>query len=493
MIKTISTTLLIKILLLFPALLFSKTLNIEILPLSTKLSALYKIDKKENGYDITYLFKNNLRSPQKIPDIKIGYINLSPKKYIYVLNTANFLNLTKRKPKPKILINESKELYYPISYSPVIVAADDKKAVAAAVLTNFPKDRWALGGEIHKTKKGYIFVFTNENKKILKPNEEFKTVISVREANKKDWLSALKPYKEYFNSTFTKNPPKKDLQTILGIDLSYIGAAGEIGNERGYNSHTRLDLYGLNGKNPKYHKTFLKGLIDYCLKNKIKRVMLWAISGEYFKNCKRKHCFDTNYPPQFMSNLPPKIKKSIDLLKTLNKYGISYGFWWGRSGEVPIKNAKILQPNQWNPQKVIPLNPLEKNHLKFALREIDLAVKRGAKEIGLDAYARISPSFQIKWLKFLKERYPNVKFWVEGVMSDYLHTQASLFLQPKNGFFNPSLSPVTSPPLLASYLNPDSEIILYLKYEPDKKYIQKTLQLGFSPLITPYESNIFRQ
>ena len=492
MTKTTSIMRLIKILTLLSLALFAKEdYSINIFPFKTSLEVFYKIKKLKNGYDIEYQFKNKSNKSLKIPNIKIGYINLNAKNKIYILNTANSLTLEPRKIEKNLWINGSKELYYPISYSPVIIAADSKNAFGASIKTNFLKDRWAIGGKIEKTKLGYIFIFTNENKKSIKPKENFKVLISFRKSPKNRWLDSLKPYKEYFDKQFTKNYPPKDTRAILGLDISYIGAAGDKNNKRGYNYHTRLDLYGLTGENQKYKKSFLKSLIESMKKNNFQRLMLWGISGEYFKNCKKKHCEDTNYPPQFISNLPKKLSQSIEKIKDLKKYGMDYGFWWGRSGEIPIKNFEVIKPKDWNPDFLIPLNPIKKEHFRFAVNEMDIAYSLKAKEIGLDAYLKIEPSFQIKWLDFLKKRYKNMKFWIEGSVTDYLHTRASLFLQPENKFFNPLKTKISKPPALANYLNPNAEVIVYL-HTNDRKYIKELINLGFTPLIVPLESNIFR-
>ncbi len=492
MTKVTYITLLIKIIPLLALSLFAKEpYSINIFPFSTKLKVFYKVDKNRNGYDITYIFKNDSKTPLELPNIKIGYIFLNPKKYIYVLNTANSLNMQRRAISKIIYINGSKELYYPISYSPIIAAGDEKNAFCACVLTNFLKDNWAIGGKIEKEKKGYVFIFTNENKKRVKPNESFKIKIAFRKTKRDKWIEGIKPYKEYFDKTFQKDYPKKDTKKILGVEFSYIGAARDKGNERGYNYIIRADLYGLDGKNPRYNKSFIKALLEKMKKEGFKKVMFWALSGEYFKNCQKRHCKDTNYPPQFMENFPKKIEKSINKLKILKKYGIDYGFWWGRSTKIPVKGDQVLKPNQWNPQKTIPLNPLNKEHLNFAIRQMDFAKRIGATQIGLDAYMAIDSKFQLKWIKFLKKRYPDIKFWIEGSVTDYLHTKASLFLQPKNPFFNPLREKISKPPVLANYLNPNAEIILYLPGERNISYIKKVQNLGFTPLIVFNNSNVF--
>jgi len=109
MTKVTYITLLIKILPLLALSLFAKEpYSINIFPFSTKLKVFYKVDKNRNGYDITYIFKNDSKTPLKLPNIKIGYIFLNPKKYIYVLNTANSLNMQKRAISKTIYINGKK-------------------------------------------------------------------------------------------------------------------------------------------------------------------------------------------------------------------------------------------------------------------------------------------------------------------------------------------------------------------------------------------------
>ena len=71
-------------------------------------------------------------------------------------------------------------------------------------------------------------------------------------------------------------------------------------------------------------------------------------------------------------------------------------------------------------------------HKNFAKNELNLALNRGAKEIGLDAFTNMKLSDQFTWIKRMKQLAGDgVKFWEESVMSDYLHTELSLFLLVK--------------------------------------------------------------
>jgi hypothetical protein len=245
--------------------------------------------------------------------------------------------------------------------------------------------------------------------------------------------------------------------------------------------------------------------------SELKRVMFWQIGGSYCyedKNQTVEYNNDynsaRNIPAQFMSNIPKKAEVILtNIIDTFD--GIDYGFWWGRSGQIPYKNGDVIDVDSWNPDEVVTFDLNNQKHKNFAENELNLALNRGAKEIGLDAFTNMKLSDQFTWIKRMKQLAGDgVKFWEESVMSDYLHTELSLFLQPNttNYAHVDDLNRLyTQRPILADYLNPDAEVIIMfqgvnsdgkirgevplgkIKDDGQESYIERLMRLGFTPLL----------
>jgi len=462
----------------------------------------YQIIKRSGGVDIKYNLYNPTDRQQPIPDFVVdGLVFNNKKKYLNILNTNYFQYMHKRSFSEETFVKKhyfdvnGADYVYPDVYSPVIVVDDSLYSIGSSLMFNYQKDQLQPHMRVYKLKNRlWRYSYCNIDNRMLLPDEKLDVILTLRFAENQNWLYTLYPYKKYFNSIYGKdqNIIQKDLNPISGILLSYGSVAYENYlkcqkkekncdtnslnisryNLYGYNYYIRPDLYGLDD--------FVTVYINKLKKSGFKRVMIWALSGQYWRCPKSKikkidgflEC-STNYPPQFISSESKKVRETLLSLKKIGDNNISLGIWWGRSGEVP-------KPFSWNPHSVIPFDLSNNYHRNFYNSELDLALNIGTDEIGLDAFANMKTESQLSWLKYIRKKYPNLKLYNEGTVCDFLHTQTSAFLQPQ--ILNPK--EIKDRAYLMEYLNPNAEIIIYYPHKiPDLKQLQRVIDWGYTPLI----------
>jgi len=476
----------------------------------------YDISEQTGGVDIAYTIANNTASAQNLPDFLVAglrYDAQTQNDSLYILNTSTHpylhrrqLNETDFQNNGYFNINADVESPYPRIYSPVIVAHDDDFAVGSALQFNYTTHQIRPVMQVQMDANGrWSHVYKPDSRSAqVGTGETWQVTLSVRFATPHNWLLTLHPYKTYFDAQFSaqRDIVPRDSRPISGVNLSFGSAARENyqncldnggcaepideqtiidHNLRGYNYYIRLDRDGLDGLepgDPQFVTTYVQRLLD----GGYERNMLWAMGGQFWdcppEQVSGNNCY-TNIPHQFMSDLLSNVENTLNALDKFEQNGIDLGFWWGRAGQVPV-------PWQWNPDHMVPLDVNDPNHVNPTDQELDLAVARGAKAIGLDAYANIPVSSQLSWLAHLKSSAPNVDFWTEGSTMDYLHIKASIFLQPENQWSAGDLADeeIAQPHLLAQYLNPGAEVIVYMGTTGNThEYIQRLVKWGYTPLI----------
>jgi len=476
----------------------------------------YGISEQTGGVDIAYTIANNTASAQNPPDFLVAGLRYDAQTQddsLYILNTSTHpylhrrqLNETAFQNNGYFNINADVESPYPRIYSPVIVAHDDDFAVGSALQFNYTTHQIRPVMQVQMDAGGrWSHVYTPDSRSAqVGAGETWQVTLSVRFATPHNWLLTLHPYKTYFAAQFSaqRDIVPRDSRPISGVNLSFGSAARENyqncldnggcadpideqtiidHNLRGYNYYIRLDRDGLDGLepgDPQFVTTYVQRLLD----GGYERNMLWAMGGQFWdcppEQVSGNNCY-TNIPHQFMSDLLSNVENTLNALDKFEQNGIDLGFWWGRAGQVPVSW-------QWNPDHVVPLDVNDPNHVNPTDHELDLAVARGAKAVGLDAYANIPVSSQLSWLAHLKSSAPNVDFWTEGSTMDYLHIKASIFLQPENQWSAGDLADdeIAQPDLLAQYLNPGAEVIVYMGTTGNThEYIQRLVKWGYTPLI----------
>ncbi len=477
----------------------------------------YKIVEKRGGVDIEYIVKNPTSSEQNIPDFIVDgltFANTYRNGSINILNTLNFQYMHKRKFSEKVFLDfngfdvNGDNHVYPEVYSPVIVANDFDYSAGSSLNFNYQKDFLQPHMRVFRGDNGlWRYCYADIENRKLAPKEELRLTLSIRFAKAKNWLYTLYPYKKHFNSLYAKdrNIVPKDLRPISGILLSYGSAAYENYvecqkneimcedsedsiqkyNLYGYNYYIRPDLYGLDGANEDHNnKKFVTTYINKLKKSGFKRAMIWTVTGQYWKCPKAKQAMNdgyfectTNYPPQFITPPSKKVANSLNSLKKFSQNGINLSLWWGRSGQVPT-------PYKWNPDDVVSFDINNKKDFKFYKNELKKASSLGVKEIGLDAFSNMDRRYQLTWLKVIRKAYPHIKFYNEGSVCDFIHTQTSAFIQPQNPWVSHGFGPIKERALLMDYLNPNAEVIAYYpESTPTISYLQKIINLGYTPLL----------
>ncbi len=483
---------------------------------------------KKDGFDVVVTIKNTTLKYQEMVDFYIPGIYLEDKTSLNILSTNTHLYMQKRsiediqhlnpyfsvgslirKNKSGDLIED--ECYYGADtftpYAPVIVAADKNIAVGTSLMypfLSYKDDRKDGSGKFHVLKNkfypkmriykdqdswryAYIFPKSPPLKSMIAPGKEYVFVIPVRFKKAKKYIQTLAPYKKFLHTLYADQKSlKKDLSPILTINFAFYGSVTDQ-NKRGWawglekmdkNKHSYLPLYEVSS-----------ALSEIMKQKGYKRVMFVAFSGVY----DTRVCEKMNYqlPFEILSNLEypmqKEIKKSLDIF---HKRGQKVELWWGIAGSMPLdKDGKLLAVESWNACDNRPFLPEHKDEKKYALRELNLAKKYNIDTLVLDAYTRMEEKRAFYWLKYMKKSAPKIKFALEMEL-DIMHTQAAITLQPENELFDDidlKAAKITKAPILAQYLNPNSEIRVWLQHQAmgkdQKSYVKKLMSMGYTPMV----------
>jgi hypothetical protein len=249
------------------------------------------------------------------------------------------------------------------------------------------------------------------------------------------WLETLKPYREYFNSLYGSVQYTRDPHPVRGFHISYLEFLSSSSQRGFYNSNMDPSVHGY-GPWANYIRT-------NAIANGFERVMIWAPTGIYYTNR------DDNYPCLFMTGADniPIMRNSQNLFRSIADAGLEMGFWWGF--------AQFVSPGGWDSGHTM-IDVDNPAHLALAWREMDRAVSLGATSIGLDAFLLMQPAPALRYLRMLRERYPQVKFTSEVSLADVYHVYAPTFL-----FGNQ----VQTPHYLADFLLPGQETWVICGYD----------------------------
>jgi hypothetical protein len=283
-------------------------------------------------------------------------------------------------------------------------------------------------------------------------------VVSIRVTKTpSDWIRTLVPYRNYFKSMYGGVSYRRDDRPIrpLLMAVEHNIAPSNPSGWAGY-ANQRPDRY-----------TFRPWLDWVKSEPKYSRVMFWAPTGLYDGPAAA-----LNYPYQFASRWAdePSLASALDPqygFPSIPAAGMTLGLWWGRALQVA---------RTWNPDVMEDFDPTNRDHREMALREMDVAVQSGATEIGLDTFTTVhTPIWKLyPWLRTMRERYPTVKFCIEPVCCDIMHTQAAEFvagwheLMPRDAA--PDWSTIENPHYLADFLNPGHETWGAMSYHMQRAY-----------------------
>ncbi|MBX4212428.1 hypothetical protein KW787_03180, partial [Candidatus Pacearchaeota archaeon] len=309
--------------------------------------------------------------------------------------------------------------------------------------------------------------------------------ISVRFSNPRNAIFTALPYKRYFENLYgprTGTVSNRDRRPVRADVL-----ADSIGHTNPADFNSPIDPAVLRDNPRRYvtgykysdigrvDKYGWKNLTDYWLSESIlkgyKRYMLWAAGGLYENE-------NFNYPPHMMSFWLPNVSNSAGNFSRFAPAGISLGFWWGRTLQVPV-------PDQWEPPNLEYLNFSRRAHQQFVKRELSLALNRSVRELGLDAF-KAAPIQRYLYLKTIKMLAPSVRPTQEVYTSDLFNGDADVW----NGEAYNAADLPKSPAILSAYLNPSSAI-WYRVHDSSLNAsgvqrrvgdAQKLMEMGYTPV-----------
>lgn len=413
------------------------------------------------GADIVYTLVNTGAAPAQMGKFSFGKLNLGNN-----ITYQNFAHIGE-----PIVVDYNNYVhqgfFYPSStYSPVWVVRNADYAVGFSLqypildykhdvrvtLGSSPADAdpavygprgWAVeyrfGNLGDETPEGI-----NRLPSMLAPGEQRTYVVSVRVTkNPTEWVRTLVPYRNYFKSMYGGVSYRRDPRPIRPILMAveHNIAPGNPYGWAGYPSQ-RPDQY-----------TFRPWVDAIKGETKWARTMVWGPTGLYNERT------ELNFPFQFTSRWvdDQRLASALDPengFPSVAQSGMTLGLWWGRSVQVA---------RTWNPEVMENFDPANRDHREAAFREMDIAVQAGATDIGLDTFApTVSPIWNLyPWIRTLRERYPSVKFCIEPLSCDIMHTQAAMFVLAWHPSMPPDAGPdwnwLQTPFYLADFLNPGHE------------------------------------
>jgi len=393
---------------------------------------------------------------------------------------------------------------YPKVYSPVIVTRDQESSVGSTLIYPYLDYKNSVRVILRKEESGELAgtwshrYDARDNIELL-PEEVRTYTISVRFAPERYWLLTTYPYKEFFQEYYGSfnNSREPDRRPIFKRSVSSMNTPYTEANPRAYNLN--LNIHDL-GWGP-----FVTSQISSLEDNGFSRSVIWKPSGRYkgtvceflpegtFEGC--------NFPPQFMDFLP-HLEASDGNFTRYADNGIELGFWWGRASQYP----QPLYP-YWNhthfPDTLWDARIDNITHTDFLSGQLQQAVNRGAKLVGLDGFNRMPAWERYEWVEQMKDQAPGVLFVHEGSGSDFLHSRIGNWYFPCRWGRYSQLGPDE----LSNYLgNKNSEVWVSFRQKtevndgsacdpdfyvsPTTEQLQEIISWGFTPMIKDNDVNI---
>jgi hypothetical protein len=381
------------------------------------------------GYDAIFTFTNNGKTARPLGSLNAGIFTLGQTitypefRYICEPVTVSYDNYKVR------------QAHYPTTtYSPAWVLQNDEYAVGVSLqypILDYKHDtRLCLYSPDARFAKGeggrgwrLEFLLSNMddldganslyNSGAIPPGETWTYVVSVRVTRQTDeWVRTLIPYRNWFRSAYGGVEYERDPRPISG---------------RSFSAHENCsddNPYGFGGSRPDLHGwgNIVTGLVE--ARSGWGTMMLWTAGGAY------RHNDENNMAYQFASNWnsTPGLATATDPkvgFQRINDAGTDVAFWWGRSCQVADK---------WDDDQLESFDPDKQAHRQAAFAEMDMAVKAGARSIGLDTFScRHTPVWKlVEWLDTLKARYPGVRFCAEPLTNDLIHRKISTYYRGHN-------------------------------------------------------------
>lgn len=417
-----------------------------------------------DGVDIIYTFTNSTEQAKPLGRLKLGIFSIG-QDIIYREFRWFGEELTASAEE-----YAGMSIRYPLSlYSPVHVMHNDEWAVGVSLqypvldyqhdvtlsmvspggsMANGPGGRgWAVIYKMNHngTEGDHIkMVYTAS----LAPGETQTYTVSIRATNKPDeWVRTLLPYRTFFHEQYGGVRYERDPRCMLGFIAAQADCQTEDNPEGWTNPQTlRPDVF------------CWQPWVDWMFeRDNWYRMMMWMPGGTYE--------YERDTPFDFVRNWESddNLLTALDPghgFKQIENAGRNFGLWWSQSVNYSDSPGNLVGFDFENPE-----------HVAAALAELDLAVATGATMIGLDTFTHKKCAMwdQYKWMQFMQQRHPHVKFIVEPITMDFMHTLAPAYFTGHNDLLEipdtiEELWLFRTPHYLADFLNPGHEIVGAWRY-----------------------------
>lgn len=410
------------------------------------LSIHYTIVPVCGGVDIVYTVTNPSNEAYQLPDFTFGGIqqHKSHARYLEPRQWGTLKDVTTTalydSPWPDVF-----------AYSPVMVTVNDEFAQGTSIQYPFrdygvnvlPYMEWSDQDVLERYVFAYDSFYHGSQKGSIRAHDEQTYTVSLRFAPARYWLLTLEPYKRYFTAEYgsLQSSSAKDMHPVAAVTEAYreyYNATNPRGYVDWYTPGTRLDHDGWGAE--------VTRLLNVLGTQHYQRLMLWHTAGVYDPNA----CAQCNdFPAQFMDWLP-KLVETQGELHRLAQAGISLGFWWGRSGQVPV-------PVAWPPDHFVSANYSNATQHAYQTNQLALARQRGVRVLGLDSFTYMYPVDRSLWLDEMRQIDSSLHFVHESGGADIFHTRAANFYTDPY-VAGKGWTTIAGPHVLSWYLNPKSEV-----------------------------------
>lgn len=394
-------------------------------PADQSLQPTVTFQPKPNGFDVVYQFTNNTGSEKSLGDLRIGGIRFGEEIHWRKFEVDG----------KEIVLDHNGQNYfqggstYPFwCYSPVIIARENDIVLGASVCYDAPEYKHNVllrmespGGQYTEGGRNWQMLFqlnppnAFSDRGNIHPGETRTYRVTLRAEKLKagdhenEWMRTLVPYRDFFLAQYGGVHYERDPRPINVHEVSAPSTCSP-SNPMGWNGfpEDRVNVAGWG---------LWADRISLSRERGFSRFELRGSGGMYLNNPQNNLPFQVS---STWSQFPLMISTLPVLESAVNSApNGELGFWWGRCVQVM---------RTWDTPHLEVLDPANPEHVALGFAELDGMVAAGAKTIGLDSVSYQDVWDSYDWLSMMHARHPHVKFIIEPLGCDILHTLGGTYV-----------------------------------------------------------------